>query len=162
MTITHTSDKLPRQDPLKDAYDEEFNVAYIEVMQVRLGNEIVLIPIPDVSEIVHTQTLTPVPMAPDHLLGVCNIHGQVMCVIDPCRVMSMPYSEEKHTETMRFIVLSHPKMHLALQVDEILSLLKILEKDFLEAKVATDDFFCGSLTVENQPYRILHTEHLFD
>ena len=140
---------------------QQFNIAYTEVMQVRLGSEIVLIPVPDVSEVTHTQTLTRVPMAPDHLLGVCNIHGQVVCVIDPCRVMSVPYSDKKNHDNIRFMVLNHPKMHLALQVDEILSLLQIPQDEFEQAKQITSDFFCGSLTLNQQAYRILHTAALF-
>ncbi|MDQ6974206.1 MAG: chemotaxis protein CheW, partial [Mariprofundaceae bacterium] len=69
--------------------DENLNRSYVEVMLVRLGNEIILLPVRDVSEVIHHQVLTPVPMAPSHLLGVCNIHGQVVCVIDPCKVMSL-------------------------------------------------------------------------
>jgi len=138
-----------------------FNNTYIEVMQARIGKEIILIPVRDVAEVVHQKTLTPVPMAPDHLLGVCNIHGQVICVVDPCQVMSLPYSDDESDESVRFIVLRHPKMHLAIRADEILTLEPIPEHDFADATQKSDTFFYDSLHIKNKSYRILHTEALF-
>jgi len=141
--------------------DNDFNKAYVEVMRVRIGNEVILIPVPDVSEVVHQQHLTPVPMAPDHLLGVCNIHGQVICVVDPCQVMSLPHSDKKFDESVRFLVLSHPKMHLALRVEEILSLEPIDEDVFIQATQTPSGFFYPSFHMKNHDYRILYTEALF-
>jgi len=152
---------IPPSSPPTEKIHTNFNQAYVEVMQVRVGQEIILIPVSDVSEVVHQQRLTPVPMAPDHLLGVCNIHGQVVCVIDPCQVMSLPYSKQTFDDSVRFIVLSHPKMHLALRTEEILSLEPIPEETFLQATQGSQGFFYRSLNIKNQDYRILHTAALF-
>ncbi len=142
--------------------EQGFNQAFVEVMQVRLGDEVILIPVPDVAEIVHTQTLTPVPMAPDHLLGLCNIHGQIICVIDPCRVMSLSSSKHaRQPQLARFIVLHHPKMHLAIYAEEILSLLQINEDEFQKFTRETDGFFYAQHDKLPQQQRLLHTETLF-
>jgi len=141
--------------------NSEFNQTYVEVMRVRMGTEVILIPVPDVSEVVHLQKLTVVPMAPNHLLGVCNIHGQVVCVVDPCQVISLPHDGKILADNVRLIVLSHPKMHLALRVDEILSLEPIQEDVFIQATQNPRDFFYPSLNIKNQDYRILYTQAFF-
>jgi len=142
--------------------EQDFNQTFVEVMQVRLGDEVVLIPVPDVAEIVHTQTLTPVPMAPDHLLGLCNIHGQIVCVIDPCRVMSLPpCTQATEPQLARFIVLHHPKMHLAIYAEEILSLIQINEDEFQQFTRETDGFFYAKHDQLPHQQRLLHTETLF-
>ena len=142
--------------------EQDFNQAFVEVMQVRLGDEVVLIPVPDVAEIVHTQALTPVPMAPDHLLGLCNIHGQVVCVIDPCRVMSLsPSKHATQPQLARFIVLHHPKMHLAIYAEEILSLLQISDDEFQKLTREIDGFFYAKHEELPHQQRLLYTESLF-
>lgn len=150
---------MPQATPTQE---HDFNQAFVEVMQVRLGDEVILIPVPDVAEIVHTQKLTHVPMAPDHLLGLCNIHGQVVCVIDPCRVMSLPRStQDMDSPLARFIVLSHPKMHLAIHAEEILSLIQINDDEFQKCTRTTDGFFYANHDSLPQQQRLLHTESLF-
>jgi len=151
----------PTPQSLADAMNSDLNQAYVEVMRVRMGEEIMLIPVPDVSEIVHPKKLTPVPMAPNHLLGVCNIRGQVVCVVDPCQIISLPHRHETTDTSVRFVVLSHPKMHLALRVDEVLSIEPILEDDFIQATQHPENFFYPSFNLKNQDYRILYTKAFF-
>jgi len=134
---------------------------YVEVMLVRVGQEVIGMPVVDVSEVVHHQALTPVPMAPDHLLGVCNIHGQVVCVIDACQVMSLPYADTKNDKSVRLIVLNHPKMHIAIRADEILSVESIAEDVFTQATQNSKGFFYESVRIKEQDHRILRTEVLF-
>jgi len=150
MTSQENSDHTP-----------DLSNSYVEVMLVRLGNEIIIIPVTDVSKVVHQQTLTPVPMAPDHLLGVCNIQGQVICVIDPCQVMSLPYSNKKTNNDVQFIVLRHPKMHLALRSEEVLSLESIPEDAFIQAAQNPQGFFFQHLSIQDKDYRVLRTTALF-
>ncbi|MDQ6995605.1 MAG: chemotaxis protein CheW [Mariprofundaceae bacterium] len=141
--------------------DGDLNQSYVEVMQILIGHEIILLPVTDVSEVVHYQSLTPVPMAPNHLLGVCNIHGQIVCVIDPCQVMSLPNSDKAHDDHVRFVVLSHPKMHLALRVEDIIGIESIQEEAFIQATQNPKGFFFQKLNIKQQSYRILHTAALF-
>jgi purine-binding chemotaxis protein CheW len=62
---------------------------------VRVGGERYALPIYDVVEVARIGDLTPVPGAPDAVLGVQNLRGQVVPVVDLGAVVGMPRSEER-------------------------------------------------------------------
>jgi purine-binding chemotaxis protein CheW len=62
---------------------------------VRVGGERYALPIYDVVEVARIGGLTPVPGAPHALLGVQNLRGQVVPVVDLGAVVGMPRSEER-------------------------------------------------------------------
>jgi len=145
----------------KDLLTSEMSATYVELMQVYMAGEMVLVPVSDVAEVIRLQPLSLVPMAPDHLLGVCNVHGQILCVIDPCSVMNLDGEAAKDSEKSRLVSLRHPVMHLALRVDGVSSLLSIHEDVFLNLPDDTNAFFRGSICVEGKDYRVLNTAALF-
>jgi chemotaxis signal transduction protein len=139
----------------------EMDVSYIELMQVCIADELLLIPVSEVSEVVRLQTLSSVPMAPDHLLGVCNVHGQVLCVIDPCRVMHLEGKPSEDSETSRFVSLRHPAMNLALRVDGVFKLFRVQESEFSKLSDDSSPFFRGMIDIEGHGYRVIDTTALF-
>lgn len=47
-----------------------------------LGDELFALLVDDVQEVVMQQPLTPVPLAPEHIVGLLNLRGQVMPAVD--------------------------------------------------------------------------------
>jgi len=139
----------------------EMEVADVEMMQINIAGEAVLIPVSEVSEVIRLQPLGLVPMAPDHLLGVCNVHGHILCVIDPCRVMHLEGKAGEDSAASRFLRLKHPVMNLALRVDSVSRLFRILESELSELNDDSSVFFRGSINVEGHVYRVVDTEALF-
>lgn len=139
----------------------EMEVADVEMMQINIAGEAVLIPVSEVSEVIRLQPLGLVPMAPDHLLGVCNVHGHILCVIDPCRVMHLEGKASEDSAASRFLRLKHPVMNLALRVDSVSRLFRILESELSELNDDSSVFFRGSINVEGYVYRVVDTEALF-
>jgi len=139
----------------------EQGAAYAELMQINMAGESVLIPVSDVSEVVRLQPLSLVPMAPDHLLGVCNVHGHILCVIDPCRVMHLEGKAAEDSEASRFVSLRHPVMHLALRVDSVSELFRVQESELSNLSDDSSAFFRGSLSIDGHAYRVIDTAALF-
>lgn len=139
----------------------EMGAAYVEMMEINIAGEAVLIPVSDVSEVVRLQTLSLVPMAPDHLLGVCNVHGHILCVIDPCQVMHLEGKPGADSAASRFVSLKHPAMNLALRVDSVAKLFRILESELSELSDDSSAFFRGTISIEGCVYRVIDTEALF-
>lgn len=135
--------------------------SYVEMMQINIAGEPLLIAVSDVSEVIRLQPLSSVPMAPEHLLGVCNVHGHILCVIDPCRVMHLEGKASKDSPASRFVSLRHPAMNLALRVDSVSELFRIQENDFSELSNDSNVFFRGSINIEGNIYRVINTEALF-
>jgi chemotaxis signal transduction protein len=135
--------------------------SYIEMMCLQIGQENMLIPVSEIEEVVRVQKLTRVPMAPNHLLGVCNVHGQVVCVIDPCVVMRLNAPSLEDTPSTRFVVLRHSGMNLALKVASVSALYRVQEHLVPNLEHGAKGFFRGEMEVEHKAYRVLHTHALF-
>lgn len=132
-----------------------------ELMQIHIGGESFLVRVKEIGEILRPRPLTPVPMAPDHMLGVANVHGQVVCVIEPGKVMRLEKGLKPDSESTRYLVLRHPRMHVAIRVDEVSKLFRI-RSDLLPEVDAAEGFVRGELEIEQHSYRLLHVAALFD
>ena len=62
---------------------------------VRVGDEQYALPIGDVVEVARLSELTPVPGAPSAVLGVHNLRGQVVPVVDLGAIVGMPRSDAR-------------------------------------------------------------------
>ncbi len=135
---------------LQAAAREETDEAWADVLEVRLGGRVFGLPASDVTEVARPMPLTPVPMAPDHFLGLGNIHGQIVCVIEPCRLLGLPEPEGGDDEFTRLVCLRHPRMRVAMRVDAAPAIYRVRE-DRLPARDAgcTDDVY-GSVRVERR------------
>lgn len=129
----------------------------IDLLQLHMGGRDFLLAAKDVAEIVRPMPLTPVPMAPDHLLGVGNVHGQIVCVVDPGRMMTLPLPPAHDGEATRYVLLRHGRMRVALRVDGVPAIHRVPE-DLLLQVVSTDKAvygISGRLEVDGVTYDML-------
>jgi len=136
------SEQLIKNDAKPQTEEEAANAAmqeaisaqidYEELMLAHVGDNSFLIRVKEAEEVVRAQSLTSVPMAPNHLLGVCNVHGLVACIVDPIKVLSLKGELADITEHTRFILYKHARMKVGLQVDLISKVVQIRE-DLLPA-----------------------------
>ena len=110
-----------------------------ELLKIHMGGQPYLIRLHDVAEIVRPVALTPVPMAPSHLLGLANIHGKIVCIIDPCRVLHLQTSRQPMGGHTRFVVLRHPRMHVGIWVDGVASISRVAASDLPRQGEADED-----------------------
>jgi len=86
-----------------------------DLLQVKVAGNDVLIRSSEIREVVRMPELTPVPMGPEHLLGLASVHGQIVCMID----LSILSGWESRPGGDRFVVLRHPSKHVGIQIDAI-------------------------------------------
>jgi len=89
------------------------------VLQVMIGDAELLVRSSDVRQIVRPTGLTRVPMGPSHLLGLANIQGQIVSVIDLGGITRLSHCKQEQSARTRFLLLKHPSMHVALWVDSV-------------------------------------------
>jgi purine-binding chemotaxis protein CheW len=82
-----------------------------------LGDETFAIAAEHVHEILTSEPLTPVPLAPHHILGLLNLRGQVMPAIDLGRRLGIAASSNRRRPSL--IVLKNPEGLVAILVDAI-------------------------------------------
>jgi len=134
----------------------------VDLLQLHMGGRDFLLAAKDVAEVVRPMPLTPVPMAPDHLLGVGNVHGQIVCVVEPGRMMSLPLPAAGDSDATRFVLLRHARMRVALRVDGVPAIHRVQETELEKIELADHAVHgvLGRLQVEGVRYDMLDAKAL--
>ncbi|MCK6597882.1 MAG: chemotaxis protein CheW [Bdellovibrionaceae bacterium] len=94
-----------------------------------LGEEEFAIPLLSVKEVIAVPETTPISHTPPHFLGIMNLRGQVISVIDLRKKFSI---NTKNTEETSVIILDLKNHFLGVVVDSVTSVLAIKNSDILE------------------------------
>ncbi|MCB9061935.1 MAG: purine-binding chemotaxis protein CheW [Halobacteriovoraceae bacterium] len=132
-------------------------------MEFSLGEENYAIPLLKVREVISTPDTTLIPNSPSYFVGIMNLRGQVITVVDLRKKMGIN-SECKHKEEAVIIVDIHG-INLGIVVD---SINKVLEVDMtklsdisgLKGKINTD-YFIGSARFDGVLVTLLDLEKVF-
>jgi len=159
--VSAGKDTSGRDEKLSAEALHELEIEQEELLLIVLGGREFLIRVKEVTEIIRPVDMTPVPMAPDHLLGMANIRGQIVCIIDPGKVSNLPESRLEKTDKTRFLILRHPRMHVGIWVDEVRSLHRVRSEDIpAQPDDAERSYIRGQLEVDGQGYDVLNSEAL--
>jgi purine-binding chemotaxis protein CheW len=82
-----------------------------------LNGEMFALRVEDVQEVMMHQPLTPVPLAPDHIVGLLNLRGQVMSTVDLRKRLHFPARAEGSACSL--LVLNADEGLLSVVVDDI-------------------------------------------
>ena len=94
-----------------------------------VGEEEFAVPILSIQEIIKPIEWTKVPFVPDYVLGVFNLRGNVLPLIDLRRKFGVPDSDID--ENTRFIVMKIKGEDVAFIIDRLTSALRIPKKNIL-------------------------------
>ncbi|MCB9061970.1 MAG: chemotaxis protein CheW [Halobacteriovoraceae bacterium] len=93
----------------------------------RIGDGLYAISVLDVQEVIKSQKVTDVPLAPDYVKGLINLRGQIVTSIDLKKLFKI--GETNNQSHMNIIVRSEESLY-SLIVDEILDVMNVEEKRF--------------------------------
>jgi purine-binding chemotaxis protein CheW len=132
--------ELAREGEKRDADRER-----LDVLSFSLGNETYGIETLYIREVTTMNELTPLPGCPPFVLGIMNIRGQVLSVIDIRTLFDLP--QRGMGDQDRVIVLRHGGMELGILGNAILGVVRV-PIDELQATLPTlsgicADFFRG-------------------
>ncbi len=96
---------------------ESLERATLKVVQFVLAHETYGIPVEYVSGVHSLTELTPVPCAPDFVLGIVRIRGEIMSVMDVRQFFDLP--NKGITDLSKVIVLRNDHMELGILADSI-------------------------------------------
>lgn len=102
-----------------------------------------------VERIVRAVEITPLPKAPEIVLGVINAHGWILPVLDIRKRFRLPAQEMKPDD--RFIIARTERQQVALVVDSVIGVHKLTETEMVSAKEALPfaQYLKGVAKVEN-------------
>jgi len=92
---------------------------------IGLAEKKVFIRSSEIKQVLQPIALTTVPMGPEHIIGLANIQGQIVCMIDVGGVCSLPLCHRQATARTRFLLLRHAVMHVGIWVDEVYKMQQI-------------------------------------
>ena len=104
-------------DAHDDFYDEDEDTQKDKYLTFRLGKEDFGVEIKYVTEIIGIQKITPVPDLPEFIIGVINLRGNVIPVMDVRRRFHLEPKE--YTDRTCIIVVDMNETSIGLVVDEV-------------------------------------------
>ena len=102
-----------------------------------------------VERIVRVVEITPLPKSPEVVLGVVNVHGQIIPVVNIGKRFRLP--EREIALSNQLIIASTSRRAVALLVDEVSGVVEISEREMIEAgKILPDmDYVEGIVKLED-------------
>ena len=92
-----------------------------------LGDETYAVNVMQVQEVLRIAEIAPVPGAPDYVLGIINLRGNVVTVIDARSRLGLPPKEED--DSTRIIVLEADKQVIGMKVDNVAEVAELAAAD---------------------------------
>jgi purine-binding chemotaxis protein CheW len=102
-----------------------------------------------VERVVMAVEITPLPKAPDIVLGILNFHGEIVPVIDIRKRFHLPFQELNIDD--QFIIARSSKRLVVLIVDSVIGVYDIENHQFVDAKVKFPytNYISGIAKIEN-------------
>jgi len=92
-----------------------------------IGSEELAVPILNIQEIIKPIECTKVPSVPDYVLGVFNLRGSILPLIDLRRKFGLPPAPQ--TEDTRFIVIKTENNEAGFVIDRLTKAIRINQSD---------------------------------
>lgn len=109
---------------------EEVSTKRIQIIVFRLGNEEYALEIDLVKEVVPTPNITRVPLLPNYILGVANIRGKILAVLDLATKFGIGNTIEELNKDASFSLVIESEVHqMAVLAHQIPDTLSINESD---------------------------------
>lgn len=115
---------LKRQKEQINGSDEKENsINVVQLVGFIVGEEEFAVPILDIKEIIKPLEFTRVPSVPNYVLGVFNLRGSVIPLIDLRLRFNLP--QAKHTEHTRYIILKDENNMIGFVIDRLTEAIRI-------------------------------------
>lgn len=93
----------------------------------RSGHEEFGIQIDNISEIIKTNEITPIPNSPNYIKGIINVRGEIVTVINMKSLFML--TGDDHNETKHIVVIKNDTSMFGLMVSEVSEVIRVLKKD---------------------------------
>ncbi len=106
----------------------------LSVVEFSVAHEAYAIELQFIKEVCPLKQLTPIPGVPSFILGITNIRGQIISIIDLKHFFDLP--DKSITSLKQIVILSSADMELGILVDTIIGV-KTIPSSALQESVAT-------------------------
>ncbi|MEZ4873329.1 MAG: chemotaxis protein CheW [Bdellovibrionales bacterium] len=113
--------------------DEEKVIETEKYLIFYIGRELYGTPLLEVREVVEAQNIKPIPNVKSHFLGVTNLRGQIVGIVDLNILFNVQPNQDKSLRS--FIVFDTEAGQIGASVDKVLSVEDLSEKDIEPGKI---------------------------
>ncbi len=129
-------------------------VAPIQWVTFKLGNETYGINVMQVQEVLRVSEIAPVPGAPDYVLGIINLRGNVVTVVDTRRRFGLP--SKAPDSASRIVIIEAAGQVIGILVDSVAEVVELRPADIETApNVGNEDSARYIQGVTSQEGRLL-------
>jgi purine-binding chemotaxis protein CheW len=134
---------------------KEKQTVFEQFVVFQLDNETYAVPILSVTEVVLTMEITPVPNAPEYILGLMNLRGRVLPVLD----LEKKFQLNREGQTVRqhiMVAESEQKVLFGILVDQVMEVLRISPDaikpppEIIKSKISAE-YLPGVIILEDKP-----------
>jgi purine-binding chemotaxis protein CheW len=153
-----------QQKQKKSALDEKEHEDVMQLVGFIIGSEELAVPILNIQEIIKPIECTKVPSVPDYVLGVFNLRGSILPLIDLRRKFGLPSAPQ--TEDTRFIVIKTENNEAGFVIDRLTKAIRINQSDIetppetFEKEEGVENLIFGIGKMENSIITILNVNAL--
>jgi chemotaxis signal transduction protein len=133
-----------------------------------IGEDTYAIPVELLLEIIIPQKIFPVPTTPSHVLGIMNLRGSIVPIVDIRPALSLPQQETRG----QIAILKHGAIMLGISVDNVSAVLSVPESSIqlipadvggpLSGGKSRSRFFKGIIQREGSVAVLLNVERILD
>lgn len=153
---------LKNQRKQSNSPTENSDDKVVQLVGFMVGNEEFAVPILSIQEIIKPIQSTRVPSTPPFVVGVFNLRGSVIPLIDLRQKFGYP--KQKYTDETRFIVIKDKNQVSGFIIDKLTEALRIKESNIEpipENMANEDDHIYGVGKKEDKILTILKVDSLF-
>ncbi len=93
----------------------------LRICLFNIGEDTYAIPVDVLTEIIIPQKIFPVPTTPSHVLGVINLRGNIVPIVDIRPALSLP----QQSGSGQIVIVKHGAMMLGIVVDNVSAVLSV-------------------------------------
>jgi purine-binding chemotaxis protein CheW len=120
----------------------------IQLIVFRLGSEEYAISIDQIKEVVHTPRIARMPHLPEYIVGVANVRGNIVALIDLEKKFNISRTESIAADQQYTLVVESNELKAGIQVNEVPNTLTVYENEIDAASgfLQYSAFDAGSIT----------------
>ncbi len=139
----------------------------IRICLFSMGEDVYALPVDVLTEIVISQKIFPVPTTPQFVLGVINLRGNIVPIVDIRPALSLP----QHSNPGQIALIKHGQMAFGIVVDSVSEVISVPESSFLplppenaapHVTAGRNRFFKAAVQRENGVATLLDIDRLIE
>jgi len=123
------------------------------VIAFMLNDELIGIDIKNITKISKRLDITPVPKTPPHILGVMNLRGNIVPVVNLKKMLALPNDTDEGQEFI--LIIDSAIGNIGLLIDQVVGAITIEEEDIQPAPINSlgiDSKFITGVIITNEEY----------